>query len=106
MSQDVYVIGVDYGSDSVRSVILNARNGEEIASSVFEYPRWKQGLYCNAGANQFRQHPLDYVEGLEFTVKNCLEKAGAEVAQKVKGFRLIPPGLPRLQWMKPVALWP
>ncbi len=85
MSQDVYVIGVDYGSDSVRSVILNARNGEEIASSVFEYPRWKKGLYCNAGANQFRQHPLDYVEGLEFTVKNCLEKAGSEVAKNVKG---------------------
>ncbi|MGN7783262.1 ribulokinase [Niabella sp. 22666] len=85
MSQDVYVIGVDYGSDSVRSVILNARNGEEIASSVFEYPRWKKGLYCNAGVNQFRQHPLDYVEGLEFTVKNSLEKAGPEVAKRVKG---------------------
>lgn len=85
MSQDVYVIGVDYGSDSVRSVILNARNGEEIASSVFEYPRWKKGLYCNAGVNQFRQHPLDYVEGLEFTIKTGLEKAGPEVAKRVRG---------------------
>ncbi|GAB3412940.1 ribulokinase [Niabella aquatica] len=85
MSQYAYVIGVDYGSDSVRSVILNATNGEEVAAAVFEYPRWKKGLYCNPAANQFRQHPLDYVEGLVHTVKECLEKAGPEVAKHVKG---------------------
>ena len=85
MSQNVYVIGVDYGSDSVRSVVLNALNGQEIAAAVFEYPRWKKGLYCNASENQFRQHPLDYVEGLEQTIKACLQKAGPEVARNVKG---------------------
>lgn len=85
MSQDVYVIGVDYGSDSVRSVIVNARNGAEIAASVFEYPRWKKGWYCDATLNQFRQHPLDYVEGLESTIKDCLAQAGAGVAQNIKG---------------------
>ncbi|MBC7688860.1 MAG: ribulokinase, partial [Aquabacterium sp.] len=73
---DHYVIGVDYGTDSVRSIIVNAANGNEIAASVFYYPRWKQGLYCDAGINQFRQHPLDYVEGLEQTIKNCLQQAG------------------------------
>jgi L-ribulokinase len=80
-----YVIGVDYGSDSVRSILVNALNGEEIASSVFYYPRWKEGLYCNASINQFRQHPLDYIEGLEITIKACLQKAGASVAQNVRG---------------------
>ena len=64
-----YVIGVDYGSDSVRTIIADASNGKEIASSVFYYPRWKDQLYCDAGENQFRQHPLDYVEGLEETIK-------------------------------------
>ncbi len=80
-----YVIGVDYGSDSVRSVIVNAADGKELASSVFYYPRWQKGLYCNAAEDQFRQHPLDYIEGLETTIKNCLAKAGTEVAANVKG---------------------
>lgn len=78
------MIGVDYGTDSVRSVIINAANGREIAASVFFYPRWRDGLYCDAPQNQFRQHPLDYVEGLEATIKDCLQKAGATVAQNVK----------------------
>jgi L-ribulokinase len=86
MSKDQFVIGVDYGTDSVRSVLINALNGEEIASSVFHYPRWKDNLYCNSGVNQFRQHPLDYIEGLETTIKDCLKKAGgAAVAKNVKG---------------------
>lgn len=81
---DQFVIGVDYGTDSVRSIIVNAANGNEIAASVFYYPRWKQGLYCEASVNQFRQHPLDYVEGLEQTIKNCLQEAGPDIAAHVK----------------------
>ncbi len=84
MSADEFVIGVDYGTDSVRSVIVNAKNGKEIASSVFNYPRWQQGKYCNAAQNQFRQHPLDFIEGLEQTIKDCLKKAGAGIAASVK----------------------
>ncbi|KAI9432505.1 L-ribulokinase [Russula earlei] len=80
-----YVIGVDYGTDSVRSVIINTADGYEVASSVFYYPRWKDGLYCNASDNLFRQHPLDYVEGLEYTITDCLQKAGASVAANIKG---------------------
>ncbi len=83
-----YVIGVDYGTDSVRSILVNAANGEEIASSIFYYPRWKEGLYCNAADNQFRQHPLDYVEGLEHTIKGCLQKAGADIARNVKAISI------------------
>ncbi|HVX48801.1 MAG TPA: FGGY family carbohydrate kinase, partial [Chitinophagaceae bacterium] len=79
-----FVIGVDYGTDSVRSVIIDATNGAEAASSVFYYPRWRDGLYCNPAQNQFRQHPLDYVEGLEATIKDCLHKAGAAVTQNIK----------------------
>ena len=80
-----FVFGIDYGTDSVRSVLLNAFTGEEIASSVFYYPRWKDGLFCNAAQNQFRQHPLDYLEGLETTIKDCLQKAGKDIASNVVG---------------------
>jgi L-ribulokinase len=83
---DQLVIGVDYGTDSVRSVIINAANGKELAASVFYYPRWQKGLYCDAPQNQFRQHPLDYVEGLEITIKDCIQKAGgAAIAKNIKG---------------------
>src|SRR5262245_30564351 len=81
---NAFVIGVDYGSDSVRSVIIDVHTGEEKATSVFYYPRWKDGLYCNSSLNQFRQHPLDYIEGIETTIKNCLQKAGKDIAKNIK----------------------
>jgi len=85
MNKDQFVIGVDYGTDSVRSVIVDTRNGKELASSIFHYPRWRDGLYCNAAENQFRQHPLDYVEGLEQSIKNCLKMAGGHtIASSIK----------------------
>lgn len=76
MNKDQFVIGVDYGTDSVRSVVVDTRDGTEIASSVFLYPKWQRGQYCDASQNRFRQHPLDYIEGLEHTIKECIRKAG------------------------------
>lgn len=81
---DQFVIGVDFGTDSVRSILVHAGDGTEIASAVYVYPRWKKGLYCDASANRFRQHPADYIEGIEATIKTCLEKAGGMVAAAVK----------------------
>jgi L-ribulokinase len=85
MRNSQYVIGLDYGTDSVRTVIINASNGDEVASSVFNYPRWTRGQYCDSSRNQFRQHPLDYLEGLEVTVKDCLGRVPEEVAKNIKG---------------------
>ena len=82
---EIYVIGVDYGTDSVRAVIFATSNGEALAECVVGYQRWSQGKYCDPGVNQFRQHPLDYLEGLEFAVKGALENAPAGVSRRVKG---------------------
>ncbi|HVN57056.1 MAG TPA: ribulokinase [Bacteroidales bacterium] len=82
---DKYVIGVDYGTDSVRSVIVNAMNGTTAGSAVFEYPRWKKGLCCDPSINRFRQHPLDYIEGLERSVAGALEGLGSEIRRNISG---------------------
>jgi Ribulose kinase len=84
MKKENFVIGVDYGTDSVRSVIVNAGNGEEVAAAVFHYPRWSEGRWCHAARNQFRQHPLDYLEGLEQTIRQCLQQAGKTVAANIR----------------------
>ncbi|MBA4257775.1 MAG: ribulokinase [Chitinophaga sp.] len=83
MKKETFAIGVDYGTDSVRSIIVNTATGEEIASAVHYYTRWKKGLYCNPTESRFRQHPLDYVEGLTATITQCLKQAGLAVAEKV-----------------------
>lgn len=83
-----YTIGIDYGTDSVRSVIVNTANGKEVASSVYEYPRWKAGKYCDAPKNKFRQHPLDYLEGLEQTIRRALAGAPDDTADKIAGISI------------------
>ncbi|MBL7123410.1 MAG: ribulokinase, partial [Actinobacteria bacterium] len=62
MSKSKYVIGMDFGTDSVRSVIVGVSNGEEISSHISYFKRWAEGRYCNPAKNQFRQHPLDHIE--------------------------------------------
>lgn len=83
-----YVIGVDYGTDSVRSVIVDPSDGIIAGTSVFEFPRWKKGLYCDPSSNRFRQHPLDYLEGLEVTIREALKEAGDKVAGKIAGLTI------------------
>lgn len=78
------VIGLDYGTDSVRAVLIQTADGAELASAVFWYPRWKAGAFCDAGASQFRQHPLDHLEGLEQTIREVVQKSAVE-ASRIKG---------------------
>jgi L-ribulokinase len=64
-----YVIGLEFGSDSVRAVFIDTENGYELASDVCHYKRCGNKEYCNADINQFRQHPLEHIEGLESNIK-------------------------------------
>ncbi len=79
------VIGIDYGTDSVRAVIVEAADGSETASAVVAYPRWKEGRYCDPAENRFRQHPRDHIEGLEQAVRGALDAAPAGTAARVRG---------------------
>ncbi len=80
-----YVVGIDFGTDSVRSVIVDASNGTIAGTSVHEYTMWKKGLFCDPGANRFRQHPADYLEGLEKSVRGALLGLGPEITGNIAG---------------------
>lgn len=83
-----YVIGIDFGTDSVRALIVDAHTGSYAGTAVHEYSRWKQGKYCDASVSQFRQHPLDYLEGLEYAVTKALESAPDGVRHKIRGISI------------------
>ena len=55
--EHAYVIGLDYGTDSVRALLVDALTGREIDSEVALYPRWNKGLYSDPRVARFRQHP-------------------------------------------------
>ena len=85
MNSRKYVIGIDFGTDSVRALIVATDNGDEIASGVSAYKRWSKGLYCNPKLNQYRQHPLDYIESLSEAIRSALSKCDSSVADGVVG---------------------
>jgi L-ribulokinase len=66
------VLGLDFGTDSVRVLLVDAMVGKELAGAVVEYPRWAAGKYCDPQANRFRQHPLDYLESMEKALRETL----------------------------------
>jgi L-ribulokinase len=75
MAGGAHVLGLDYGTDSVRALVVRVADGKEIASAVSAYPRWARGLYCDPGKNQFRQHPQDYLDSLVEATRGALKGA-------------------------------
>ena len=77
-----YTIGLDYGTNSVRTIIVNVANGKEIATAVWQYAHGRQGVILSNDPHLARQHPADYIQGAEATIKAALRQA----RRKVKGF--------------------
>ena len=82
MSATNYAIGLDYGTNSVRTLIVNIANGREVASAVWNYEHGTQGVILSRDPNLARQHPADYVKGAEVTIKKAL----AQAKRAVRGF--------------------
>lgn len=80
-----YVLGIDYGTDSCRALIVDTADGCELAAAVSLYSRWSQGLYCDPQQNRYRQHPLDYIESMEQAVREVLSQVPAVVAGRIVG---------------------
>jgi L-ribulokinase len=78
-----YSIGLDYGTNSVRTLIVDTVNGREVATAVWNYSNGTQGVILSRDPNLARQQPADYVTGAEVTIKKAL----ATARKTVKGFR-------------------
>lgn len=82
-SNQNHVIGIDFGTDSVRSVLIRT-DGRLVGNSVHHYKRWADNKYCDSSENRFRQHPLDYLEGITGTIRDVLEQGGPDVRGSVR----------------------
>ena len=72
-----YTIGLDYGTNSVRAVVVDVANGREVGQAVWEYAHGTEGVILGRDPNMARQHPADYVKGAEVTIKKALSDAAA-----------------------------
>jgi len=78
MGKPVYAIGLDFGTNSARAVIVDTATGEMLSDSVWPYARGDSGILLdNRDPNLARQHPADYVEGIEHAVKQAIRVATA-----------------------------
>ncbi len=71
-----YALGLDFGTNSCRSVIVDLADGSEVATHVYDYPTGEAGILLDPkDPNVARQHPLDYHEGLVEIVNQAVKKA-------------------------------
>jgi L-ribulokinase len=74
-----FTLGIDYGTNSVRAIIVDCSNGREIGSCVMDYPTGEHGILLDPrDHNLARQHPGDYLFGLENSVRSALKRASAD----------------------------
>ncbi len=71
-----FTIGIDFGTNSVRTVVVDVTDGGEIGTAVFDYPSGDQGILLDPrDPHLARQNPADYVAGLEASTKGALAEA-------------------------------
>ena len=71
-----YALGLDYGTNSCRSLLVDVESGEELGSEVFNYPSGELGILLDEkDPNVARQNPQDYLDGLVVIVKGALAQA-------------------------------
>lgn len=78
-----YSIGVDYGTNSVRALVVDTANGSEVATHVYNYPSGKAGVLLDRkDPNLARQNPADYINGFFTSVRRAVA-----AAKKKRGFK-------------------
>jgi L-ribulokinase len=78
MTPRSFTIGIDFGTNSVRAVVVDTADGRVAATRVFDYPSGDQGVLLDPKQPHLaRQNPADYVEGLR--VRNCWRRSAAPI---------------------------
>ncbi len=78
-----YALGLDFGTNSCRSLIVDLENGNETAGFVFPYPSGDNGILLDAkDPNVARQNPQDYLTGIEVSIKGALQQAKNKYCQQ------------------------
>ena len=73
-----YALGVDYGTNSVRALVVDINDGTELASAIFDYANGDHGILLDpADANLARQDPADYIEGFFQSVSQAVKEAAS-----------------------------
>jgi len=80
-----YVIGLDFGTDSVRALVVDVVNGKELATYVSNYKRWNKGKYQNSSQNMYRHHPLDYIESMQEVIVQSLKQLPKTIVDNIIG---------------------
>jgi L-ribulokinase len=76
-----YTIGVDYGTNSVRAIVVDCSDGSELGTYVYDYPSGHQGIILDKkDHNLARQNPADYIEGLEVSVTRAIQESSGNKA--------------------------
>ncbi len=71
-----FTLGLDYGTNSVRALVVRCADGAELGSCVVDYPGGRQGILLDPRDHHLaRQHPGDYLSGLQKAVKGALARA-------------------------------
>ncbi|HEY3863301.1 MAG TPA: ribulokinase [Verrucomicrobiae bacterium] len=78
-----YTIGLDFGTNSVRALIVDTSDGREVATAVWDYKHGEAGVILSRDPNLARQHPADYLKGTENSIRRALKEA----QKKVRGFK-------------------
>lgn len=73
-----FIIGIDFGTDSCRALVVDASTGKETATHTVFYPRWRQNLYCDASQNRYRQHPQDYIDSFTEVIREVVSTMSEE----------------------------
>ena len=78
-----YTIGLDYGTNSVRALVVDTADGRQAGTAVWDYEHGTAGVILSRDPNLARQHPGDYIKGAEVTIKQAL----ADAKQSTRGFQ-------------------